>query len=137
MAFEAEFLLLGQCWSTTPSSVLSRASTHEKGSPIRHPGRASTLAWLPTAQGVVSDCSPIPRAKILWRLSAPLHRISTKLVTFRSLLVLPGTTKAFDTVYRGGLRLIMAKFGCPRKCTALVRQLHDGMRATVHDNGDT
>ena len=31
----------------------------------------------------------------------------------------------------------MEKFGCPRKCTALVRQLHDGMMATVLDNGDT
>ncbi len=31
----------------------------------------------------------------------------------------------------------MEKFGCPRKSTALVRQLHDGMRATVLDNGDT
>ena len=31
----------------------------------------------------------------------------------------------------------MEKFGCPRKFTALVRQLHDGMRATVLDNGDT
>ena len=29
------------------------------------------------------------------------------------------------------------KVGCPRKLTALVRQLHDGMRATVLDNGDT
>ena len=31
----------------------------------------------------------------------------------------------------------MEKFGCPRKFTAQVRQLHDGMRATVLDNGDT
>ena len=46
-------------------------------------------------------------------------------------------TKAFDTVCRDGLWQIMEKFGCPRKFTALVRQLHDGMRATVLDNGDT
>ena len=46
-------------------------------------------------------------------------------------------TKAFDTVCRDGLWLIMEKFGCPRKFTPLVRQLHDGMRATVLDNGDT
>ena len=46
-------------------------------------------------------------------------------------------TKAFDTVCRDGLWQIMEKFGCPRKFTALVRQLHDGMRATVIDNGDT
>ena len=31
----------------------------------------------------------------------------------------------------------MEKFGCRRKFTAVVRQLHDGMRATVLDNGDT
>ena len=31
----------------------------------------------------------------------------------------------------------MEKFGCQRKFTAQVRQLHDGMRATVLDNGDT
>ena len=30
----------------------------------------------------------------------------------------------------------MEQFGCQRKFTALVRQLHDGMRATVLDNGD-
>ena len=46
-------------------------------------------------------------------------------------------TKAFDTVCRDGLWLIMEKCGCPRTFTALVRQLHDGMRATVLDNGDT
>ena len=38
-------------------------------------------------------------------------------------------TKAFDTVCRDGLWQIMEKFGCPRKFTTLVRQLHDGMRA--------
>ena len=46
-------------------------------------------------------------------------------------------TKAFDTVCRDGLWQIMEKFGCPRKFRALARQLHDGMRATVIDNGDT
>ena len=46
-------------------------------------------------------------------------------------------TKAFDTVCREWLWQIMQKFGCPRKFTALVRQLHDCMMATVIDNGDT
>ena len=46
-------------------------------------------------------------------------------------------TKTFDTVCKNGLWQIMETFGCPRKFTALVRQLHDGMRATVLDNGDT
>ena len=47
------------------------------------------------------------------------------------------TFKAFDTVCRNGLWQIMEKFSCPRKFTALVHQLPDGMRATFLDNGDT
>ena len=39
-------------------------------------------------------------------------------------------TKAFDTVSREGL-VIMAKFGCPAKFIAMVRQFHDGMLARV------
>ena len=46
-------------------------------------------------------------------------------------------TKVFDTDCTDGLWLIMENCGCPRKCTALVRQLRDRMRATVLDNGDT
>ena len=42
-----------------------------------------------------------------------------------------------DTVCTDGLWQIIEKFGCPRRCTALVRQLQDGMRDTVLDNGDT
>ena len=45
--------------------------------------------------------------------------------------------KAFDTVCREGLWKIMAKYGCPRKFIAIVRQLHDGMMARVEDNGET
>ena len=37
--------------------------------------------------------------------------------------------KAFDTVIREGLWKIMAKFGCPAKFIAMVRQFHDGMLA--------
>ena len=40
-----------------------------------------------------------------------------------------GLTKAFDTVSREGLWKIMAKFGCPAKFIAMVRQFHDGMLA--------
>ena len=40
-------------------------------------------------------------------------------------------TKAFDTVSREGLRKIMAKFGCPTKFIAVVRQFQDGMLARV------
>ena len=46
-------------------------------------------------------------------------------------------TVAFDTVCRGWLWLIMGQFRCPGQFTALVRQLHDSMRASVLENGDT
>ena len=42
-------------------------------------------------------------------------------------------TKAFDTVSREGLWKIMAKFGCPAKFIAMVRQFHDGMLARVQN----
>ena len=38
-------------------------------------------------------------------------------------------TKAFDTVSRDGLWKIIAKFGCPPRYIAMVRQFHDGMQA--------
>ena len=45
-------------------------------------------------------------------------------------------TKAFDTVSREGLWKIMAKFGCPAKFIAMVRQFHDGMLAKVQNDGE-
>ena len=45
-------------------------------------------------------------------------------------------TKAFDTVSREGLWKIMAKFGCPAKFIATVRQFHDGMLARVLNDGE-
>ena len=45
-------------------------------------------------------------------------------------------TKAFDTVSCEGLWKIMAKFGCPAKFIAMVRQFHDGMFATVQNDGE-
>ena len=45
-------------------------------------------------------------------------------------------TKAFDTVSREGLWKIMAKFGCPAKFVAKVRQFHDGMLARVQNDGE-
>ena len=47
-----------------------------------------------------------------------------------------GLTKAFDTVSREGLWKIMAKFGCPTKFIAKVRQFHDGMLARVQNDGE-
>ena len=45
-------------------------------------------------------------------------------------------TKAFDTVSREGLWKIMAKFGCPTKFIAMVRQFNDGMLARVQNDGE-
>ena len=43
-------------------------------------------------------------------------------------------TKAFDTVSLEGLWKIMAKFGCPAKFIAVMRQFHDGMLARVQND---
>ena len=43
-------------------------------------------------------------------------------------------TKAFDTVGREGLWKIMAKFVCPTKFIAMVRQFHNGMLARVQND---
>ena len=51
-------------------------------------------------------------------------------------MTLVDLTKAFDTVSREGLWKIMAKFGCPTKFIAMVRQCHDGMLAQVQNNGE-
>ena len=45
-------------------------------------------------------------------------------------------TKAFDTVSLDGLLKIMAKFGCPPRYIAMVRQFHDGMQARVQNDGE-
>ena len=45
-------------------------------------------------------------------------------------------TKAFDTVSRDGLWKITAKFGCPPRYIAMVRQFHDGMQARVQNEGE-
>ena len=47
-------------------------------------------------------------------------------ITFVSL------TKAFDTVSREELWKIMAKFGCPAKFIAVMRQFHDGVLARTN-----
>ena len=45
-------------------------------------------------------------------------------------------TKAFDTVSRDGFWKIMAKFGCPPRFIAVVRQFHDDMQARVRNDGE-
>ena len=44
--------------------------------------------------------------------------------------------QAFDTVSRDGLWKIMAKFGCPGRFIAMVRQFHDGMLVRVQNDGE-
>ena len=45
-------------------------------------------------------------------------------------------TKAYDTVGRDVLWKIVAKFGCPPRYIAMVRQFHDGMQACVQNDGE-
>ena len=45
-------------------------------------------------------------------------------------------SKTFHTVSRDGLWKIMAKFGCPPRFIAMVRQFHDGMQARVQNDGE-
>ena len=44
-------------------------------------------------------------------------------------------SKAFDTVSRDELWKIMAKFSCPARVKAVVRQCHDGMLVWVSNDG--
>ena len=45
-------------------------------------------------------------------------------------------SEAFGTVSRDGLWKIMAKFGCPPRFIAMVRQFHDGMQTRVQNFGE-
>jgi len=45
-------------------------------------------------------------------------------------------TKAFDSVSRPGLWMILAKIGCPQKFINLIRSFHDGMMGQVIDGGE-
>ena len=46
-------------------------------------------------------------------------------------------TKAFDTVSRSGLWIILEKSGCPKRFTDLIKQFHEGMTAQVNISGNT
>jgi len=50
-------------------------------------------------------------------------------------LVFIDLTKAFDTVNRAGLWLILEKFGCPAKFVEIIKSFHEGMTATVVEAG--
>ena len=45
-------------------------------------------------------------------------------------------TKAFDTVSREGLYLVLSKIGCPPKLLSLVRSFHQNMKGTVQFDGN-
>ena len=45
-------------------------------------------------------------------------------------------SKAFDTVSRDGLWKIMAKFSCPPRFIAMVRQFQDGIQTRVQNDGE-
>ena len=51
-------------------------------------------------------------------------------------MIFVGLARAFDAVGREGLWKIMAKFGCPAKCIAMVRQFNDSMLARVQNDGE-
>lgn len=53
------------------------------------------------------------------------------------IMVFVDLTKAFDTVNREGLWLILNKIGCPQKFVGLIKSFHDGMMAQVTENGQT
>ena len=46
-------------------------------------------------------------------------------------------TKAFDTVNREALWIILSKLGCPSKFINLIRLFHDGMSGSILCDGDT
>ena len=45
-------------------------------------------------------------------------------------------TKAFDTVNREALWLILERIGCPKTFVSLIRSFHDDMKATVREGSD-
>ena len=57
-----------------------------------------------------------------------------KLFKFDSSAEICDLTKALDTVSCEGHSKIMAKFGCPTKFIAMMRQFHDGMLARVQND---
>lgn len=44
-------------------------------------------------------------------------------------------TKAFDSVNREGLWILLSKLGCPEKFLKIIREFHDGMNARVIEQG--
>ena len=51
-------------------------------------------------------------------------------------MTLVDLTNAFDTVSCDGLWKIIAKFGCPPRFIAMVRQFHDEMQTRVQNDGE-
>ena len=56
---------------------------------------------------------------------------------FLAIITIHLNSKNNFTVSRDGLWKIMAKFGCPPRFIAMVRQFHDGMQARVQNDGES
>ena len=45
--------------------------------------------------------------------------------------------KAFDSVNRDALWMVLRKFGCPDKFVSIIQSFHDGMLASVTESGQS
>ena len=65
------------------------------------------------------------------------RKLSSKHVDLYKIIIFVDLTKAFDSVCRGGLWKIMAKFGRPAKVHSNgVAIFHDGMQPRVQNDGE-
>ncbi|VDL95558.1 unnamed protein product [Schistocephalus solidus] len=77
------------------------------------------------------------RHRVATDLIFAAHQLQEKCQEMRTHIytIFVDLTNAFDIVNRDGLWKVMQEFGCPKRFTHMVRQLHDGMTARVTDNG--
>ena len=68
------------------------------------------------------------------KLSFPVNMMKTISKSVNESVNLGDLTKTFNTVIRNRLWKIMAKFGCPPRFIAMVRQFRDGMKARVQND---
>ena len=65
-----------------------------------------------------------------------VYDIYCQTATAQAVAVFVGLTKAFDSVDRTALREILLKIGCPTDFVTIIRSFHEGMRASVIENGE-
>ena len=82
---------------------------------------------------VASDLAAAPQTRCLpcdkYKTSASNNRRTSMLAVFIDM------SKAFETVNRKALWVILNKLRCPRKFTTLVRLFHDNMKGQVFSSG--